>query len=107
MNLPEQVLGNIFRRRNIGKAGDVVGGYPHKFDHVTYVVQGRVSVLQERPGQAPRTKEFGPGDCFLTYADTPHTITFLEDGIFDCLYSHRDAQGRVVQRYDGFYDATT
>lgn len=105
MNLPELVLGNIFVRRNLGKKGDVVQGHTHNFDHATFVAAGVVEVVQQRPNQAAKTRVFHAGDVFLVYADTHHQITFLEDGQFNCIYSHRDHQGRVVEHYTGWEEA--
>lgn len=114
----ERVLGNIFTRTmHFEKAGDVVKGHTHNFDHVTLVLTGGVRikytkkegehiVLQgERDFYAP-TKMDGDGGQeaqVLIKADVMHEITALEDNTHCwCVFAHRDSDtGEVVEAWNG------
>lgn len=51
-------------------------------------------------------RDFKAPAHFLVHADVKHTITATEDDTeFWCVYSHRDAQGNVVQAYTGWESA--
>lgn len=109
-DLGEFTAGNIHIRKNIGTVGDQTGGHTHNFDHVTIVFKGKVHVSAWRPGP-DNTKipvaeqDFDTGSYFLVKADVCHDITFIEDGEFWCVYSHRDPQGEVVQEHNGWLRA--
>lgn len=107
MNLPEFVSGNVFIRRNIGRAGDVVHGHTHHFDHTTIVFSGRVLVVATLQNGQRIEREFTAPDHFLVRAEVTHEIRFLEDGEFWCVYAHRDPQGRITQTYTGWEQAYT
>ena len=104
---PEWVSGNIFIRRNLGKAGEVIDGREHNFAHTTFVQGGSVRVKRKRPSGEVTTLDFVAPSHFLVHADSWHEITFLEDGEIWCVYSHRDPQGRVVQEFTGWERAYT
>jgi len=116
------VAGNVgVRQMWFHKAGEVVDGHEHNFDHVTYIVRGTVRV--ERLG-AP-TKFDGDGrpvewvveksiekraldghNWILIKAGVRHRLTAMEDNsLGHCIYSHRTPQGDVVQEYDGWSPA--
>lgn len=98
----ELVLGNVFiRPMTFAKAGDVVEGHAHNFDHVTYVVRG---ALQFTAGGRVVVKRASDGHNFvLIRAGVTHQINALEDeSLGHCVYSHRSPQGDVVQEYDGW-----
>lgn len=96
-------FGNIFvRTQDPMKAGDVVEGHKHNFDHVTYVSLGSFRIergdefVEVRQGELP----------VLIRAGVKHKLTALEDGsVYHCIYSHMNAQGEVVQRYTGWRGA--
>lgn len=103
----EYASGNIFLRHvRLAKAGDVLQGHTHHFDHTTFVVSGRVRIHATcDKGCRPRTQEFAPGESFLVRKDWRHEATALSDDVhFVCVYSHRDAQGEVVQVMEGWRD---
>jgi quercetin dioxygenase-like cupin family protein len=97
---PEHQSGNIFIRPNRMEAGDVIDGHAHNFDHTTvffggsFVVSG---VLQD--GITPYRREFTGPDHVLIKAGVTHRIECMSDGLFWCIYSHRDPQGRIVQKF--------
>lgn len=106
----EFVLGNIFVRPNfLHKAGDKVDGHTHNFDHVTYVVRGRLKIERTKPNGDKRIIEISATDNYpfgLIVAEDSHELTALvDDTVFHCVYAHRDPQGNVVQSYTGWLDA--
>jgi len=103
----EYASGNIFLRRvRLAKAGDVLPGHTHNFDHTTFVSLGRIHVLVDCPCGKQKEQEFGPGEHFLVKADHRHTITALTDDVqFHCIYAHRNPQGEVVQEFTGWMEA--
>lgn len=106
----EFVSGNIFiREMRFAKAGDVVDGHAHAFGHTTYVVCGSVrieSLNEDGTIKQSTIKRASDGhNWVLIKAGVTHRLTALEDGSMGhCIYSHRDAQGDVVQPYTGWSD---
>lgn len=103
----ELVSGNIFIRKNREmKKGDKVGGHTHNFDHTTIVFSGAVHVSATCPDGRLISQDFRAPMHFLVKAEVKHEITALEDGTeFWCVYSHRTAQGDVVQQANGWDEA--
>lgn len=66
------------------------------FDHATIVISGRVEARHNDVAIG----EFGPGESFETPANVDHEVKAIEPGMFVCVFSHRDLEGRIVQRYD-------
>ena len=106
---PEWVSENIFVRRTfLDDVGDVIDGHTHHFAHTTYLPRGAVHIVGKRDGVVVKEGDFyaakeGSPPMALILPDVEHTITALEPNtIIDCIYSHRDAQGRVVQEFNGF-----
>lgn len=98
---------NIFVREMIfQRSGHVIDGHAHNFDHTTYVVRGSVLVDKLRAdGSVERSVEVAAGSrCWiLIRAGVRHRLTATEDNtVAHCIYAHRDAQGDVVQRHDGW-----
>lgn len=102
----EWVSGNVFIRPNtMSKAGDLIQGHKHNFDHTSIVFKGSVRVKALLPAGAIE-REFKAPAHFLVLKGVEHEITALEDGTeFWCVYSHREPQGDVVQEYTGWYPA--
>jgi len=96
----EWVSGNILIRPNGPyPKGHIVFGHAHNFDHTTFVMVGAIR-LREIGG---RTVELTAPAHALVRAGVYHEITSLVDGsVFWCVYSHRDPQGGVVQRFNGW-----
>lgn len=103
-NTVERQSGNVYIRPiRLEKAGDFTPGHTHNFDHTTIIFKGAVRVVATSPDGSTRTADFPFEDSFLVKADVLHEITALEDDtVYWCVYSHRDAQGEVIQEYTGF-----
>lgn len=104
----EYASGNIFQRQMIfAKAGDVVQGHAHNFDHVTFVCMGGVRIERKHPDGREDSIEVMAGEPgVLIKAECIHKLTALTDGTTAfCIYAHRTPQGDVVQRYTGWQDA--
>lgn len=116
----EFVSGNVFiREMRFEKAGDVVEGHAHNFDHTTYVARGalrfeklEVEQISEdglttyKVVQAVEHRAEDGHNWVLIKAGVCHRITALADNsIGHCLYAHRTPQGEIVQVYDGWRDA--
>jgi quercetin dioxygenase-like cupin family protein len=109
MSIDILVTGNIAIREMTfgGKAGTVVPGHEHNFDHMSYVPRGAArfellgaddEVLKSIVKRATDGFNF-----ILIKAGLRHRITALtDDALVHCVYSHRTPQGDVVQEYDGW-----
>lgn len=96
-------FGNIWVRQNVlEKAGETHGGHKHKFDHITLLCRGRMSV--EVDGYPP--KEFKAPTFIVIRKEHNHKITALEDGtLYYCVFALRDIDGKVVDAiYGNNYD---
>ena len=95
----EVVSGSIFFRRvSLPKAGDVLQGHKHHFDHTTFVVAG--SVTFRKPGEMVTLH---PGDHLLIDKDIEHEATAETDGVvYVCIYSHYSPQGEHTLEYTGW-----
>ena len=103
----ELVLGNIFIRPNfLFKTGDKVDGHAHNFDHVTYVVRGKLKITRTKPTGEQRTIEVASTDNYpfvLIKAEDTHELSALvDDTVFHCIYAHNTPNGDVVQEYTGW-----
>jgi len=108
----EKISGNIFIRvpNEPMKAGQVVVGHQHNFDHTTFCVAGglRVDILDVHEVNADgnpiaatiaASAELWAGDNYtgqnwqLIQKGKFHQITALTDGtVYQCVYSHRAPQ---------------
>ena len=102
----EYVSGNIYIREMLfEKAGDVVDGHAHNFDHTTYVVRGALLIeAVDDAGNVTKsaTKRATDGHSWvLITAGVIHRLTALENNsLGHCIYSHRTPQGDVVVGHD-------
>ena len=103
------------------KAGDVVNGHTHNFDHVTLVLAGAVRVRYHKEVEGVMVlqgyQEFhaplkmhgdgGQEAQILVKAGVHHEITALEDGTHCwCVFAHRDPDtGEVVEAWNGWMPA--
>jgi hypothetical protein len=96
--------GNIFIRKNpMPKAGDLVDGHKHNFDHTTIVFKGAVHVEATLPNGTKIERDFTAPSHFLVRRDVTHKITATQDDTeFWCVYSHRTPQGDIVQEDIGW-----
>lgn len=88
-------FGNIWVRQNtLLKTGDSFAGHKHKFDHVTLLAQGAVTVEVE--GRSPK-KFVGP-TFIVIRKELNHKITALQDNtIYYCVFALRDIDGEIVE----------
>lgn len=102
--------GNVFiRPHGPWESGWKIPGHRHTFDHVTVCFHGAISIKRDDGEvielKSPRPGYEGPSHALIV-AGAEHEITTLEpDTIFWCVYSHRNAQGEVVQQTEGFTKA--
>lgn len=82
-------------------------GHKHNYDHTTFVHRGsvRVTACKEQPDgtlAVVAEKEYTAGEFVYIPANLHHTIKALEDGtVYFCIFSHRDFDGLVTQKYAG------
>ena len=103
----EYVQGNIFiREMRFDKAGQIVDGHAHNFDHTTYVAHGAAlieALADDDSVLRSVVKRASDGFNFvLIAAGVRHRITALEPSVLHCIYAHRNPQGDVVEHYDGW-----
>ncbi len=94
----ERASGNIFiRPSGFLHAGKTMPRHRHNFDHTTIVFSGSLRIV---PDDGPPAVLKAPAE-YLVKAGVEHEITALEDGtVYWCVYSHRSANGEVVQEPD-------
>ena len=104
----EYVSGNIYiREMEFEKAGNVVEGHTHNFDHTTYIVRGSVlieSLNEDGSVKNSIIKKASMGhNWVLIKAEVKHRLTALEDNSMGhCIYSHRNGDSEIQQEYDGW-----
>lgn len=89
--------------------GHIIEGHEHNFDHTTICFYGALTIRAKPPGEperiiqieAPRPGYDGPSHALIEAGVRHELIPLVEGTIFWCVYSHRDAQGAVVQEYEG------
>lgn len=96
--------GNIRCRPNfLPKIGDKIDGHEHNFDHATLFLSGKFLVIARKKGVKIAEEVVTAPNMRLILADTEHEIIALvENSAFWCVYSHRNAQGKVIQRNEGY-----
>lgn len=110
----EWVSGNIFiRPMSLHQVGESIDGHTHNFDHTTVVFSGAVRIEATlldgsqivREFKSPRWDYGGPSHALIK-ADVTHKLIATEPNtILWCVYSHRNAQGDVVLKYEGWDEA--
>ena len=95
-------FGNIWVRQNVLEyVGDSFHGHEHKFDHVTLLTTGKVSVQVD--GSDP--KEFTAPTFIVIRKEHKHRITALADGtIYYCVFALRDLDGEVMEIFGEQHD---
>lgn len=72
-------------------------GHEHNYDHTTFVHRGRLRVTM-----GERVNEYAAGEFVVIPAGMRHTLKALEPNtVYYCIFSHRDFDGLVTQRYIG------
>ena len=95
-------FGNIWVRQNVLElAGEFHEGHEHKFDHVTLLVSGKVSV---QIGEA-EPKEFTAPTFIVIRKQHNHKITAMADGtVYYCVFALRDIDGEVMEIFGPQHD---
>ena len=95
-------FGNIWVKQNVLElAGEAFNGHEHKFDHVTLLVSGKVSVELE----GSDAKEFTAPTFIVIRKEHRHKITALADGtVYYCVYALRDLDGQVMEVFGPQHD---
>lgn len=95
-------FGNIWVKQNVLElAGEAFNGHEHKFDHVTLLVSGKVSVELE----GSDAKEFTAPTFIVIRKEHRHKITALADGtVYYCVYALRDLDGEVMEVFGPQHD---
>jgi len=105
--MQEWVSGNIFIRAHLlSETGGEFDGRAFNYDHTIIVFSGAIRVEATLPDGETVNRDFYAPSHFLMKAGVGHQITaLLPDTVFWDVFSHRDAQGEVVQEPTGLYDA--
>lgn len=100
----EIACGNIFIRKNyLPNVGDSVDGHTHNFDHTTLFQRGSFHVKAVLPDGTVVERDFVAPTFALIKAEVKHEIVATSpNSEFWCVYSHRTAQGDIVQEYNGW-----
>jgi hypothetical protein len=95
-------FGNIWVKQNVLElTGESFNGHEHKFDHVTLLVSGKVSVELE----GSDAKEFTAPTFIVIRKEHRHKITALADGtVYYCVYALRDIDGEVMEIFGPQHD---
>lgn len=95
------------RRFHLAKTCHSSETHQHNYDHSTIVLRGRLLLITSDPdGTEVSRQEYGWGEWFDMKAYQHHTLKALEDGtVYDCVFSHRDFDGQVSQRFVGNSEA--
>lgn len=99
-----QVLGPIgYRPFTLEKVCQESTGHKHNYDHVTYLLRGKVRVTYSYEADGKTVtgeREYEAPERILIKKDVHHTIKALTDNVvYDCVFSHRDFDGLVTQKY--------
>lgn len=109
--LSEGPYGNLYRRQMVvDKKGAQVEGHKHNYDHVTYLIRGKVLMTvwkedaqgNKHPGTA-REETFQAPASILIRKNNFHKFTALtDDTILECVYAIRDSKtGEFAESWDG------
>lgn len=92
-----------YRQFVLPQTCQVSEGHSHNYDHTTFVHRGRLLVIAHTPeGVETARVEYGAGEFVEIPSGLHHTIKALEDNtVYYCIFSHRDFDGLVSQRYVG------
>jgi len=107
--VPEGVWGNLYiRAMSFERAGSMVATHTHRFDHITMLSSGAVSV-KWKDTQTGKTGEgvWKAPTFFMVKKLFEHEFTALEDNTLGfCVFSHRDPNsGEVVNNFNGYMAA--
>jgi predicted metal-dependent enzyme (double-stranded beta helix superfamily) len=109
--LTEGAYGNLYRRQMVvDRQGASVEGHKHNWDHVTYVIRGKVLMTvwkedyngKKHPGTSVERIYQAPA-AILIRKNNFHKFTALtDDVILECVYAIRDSKtGEFSESFDG------
>jgi len=109
--LTEGAYGNLYRRQMVVKEkGAQVEGHQHNYDHVTYLIRGKVLMTvwkegadgKKHPGTS-REEIFQAPSAITIRKNNFHKFTALtDDAILECVYAIRDSKtGEFSESFDG------
>ena len=95
-------FGNLWVRQNyIPIKNTPIPGHSHHFDHVTLLVQGKVSVKVE----GYESKVFTAPTFITIKKELHHEFTSLEDDtLYYCIFAMRDNDGNILDEYTEDHD---
>jgi hypothetical protein len=109
--LKEGVYGNLYRRQMVvDKKGASMEGHQHNYDHMTYLIRGKVLMTTWKPGAdgkkhpgTSREEIFQAPAAILIRKSNFHKFTALtDDAILECVYAVRDTKtGEFAESWDG------
>lgn len=102
-------FGNVYiRPMELAKAGDIVQGHTHNFDHVTHIFKGSVHLkafevdANDQPIGDVVERDYKANSYVNIKKNWKHEFTALEDGTMaDCIYALRDFDGEVTDQWNG------
>jgi len=90
----------LIRKFEMPKQCDMGIIHAHHHDHTMLIFRGSANVFLTVDGIEGPATLLNAGDTFNVPAETPHRLVTLEDGTeWFCIFSHRDLDGIIVQRY--------
>lgn len=95
-----------YRQFVLEKTCNINEGHKHNYDHNTIVIRGslRVTYKDEIDGKVieSESRDFYQGEHVHIAKGRYHSIKALEDNtIYQCIFSHRDWDGNIIQSYIG------
>lgn len=95
-----------YRQFHLEKICQANEGHKHNYDHNTIVIRGSLRVIykDEVDGKIVETesRDYYQGEHIHIAKGKLHTIKALEDDtIYQCIFSHRDWDGQIIQTYIG------
>jgi quercetin dioxygenase-like cupin family protein len=93
------IIGPIAARRFvIEKKCEVNEQHEHNYDHATIVCRGAIKVVTNEGA----SRRYECGEAVSIPAGKKHGIKALEDNtVYLCVFSHRDFDGLVTEKYIG------
>ncbi len=88
----------------LNKIGSQFEGHQHKYDHVTYLIRGKVLRQIKETKDSEFIEHIFQAPCsMLIRANCFHKFTALTDDVIaECVYAIRDSNtGNVISNWDG------
>lgn len=86
--------------------GDRIPGHTHNFPHATFFMEGEFLLRARFNGVLFAEEDIVSPAVRLILPQYEHEIIAkVQNCFFVCIYSHRDPQGNVVERCEGYMEA--